>query len=126
MADPRIERLASTLVNYSARVQPGDVVAVYGVPDAAPLVRETYREVLRAGGHPYTFIELPGLQEIFFGEANPEQLTHVSRVEQMVRGEFDALISIRAQSNTRALTNVPPERQAERSRAIARCPMSVR
>jgi aminopeptidase len=118
MAEPRIERLATTLVNYSARVQPGDHVAIYSAPDAAALVRAVYREVLRAGGHPYTFIGLPGLSEIFFEEANADQLTHVSRVDQMVRGEFDALIGISAESNTRSLSNISPEKQAERSRAL--------
>jgi aminopeptidase len=35
----------------------------------------------------------------------------------MVRSEFDALIGIQSESNTRALTNVPPEKQAARARA---------
>lgn len=119
MADPRVERLAATLVNYSTRVQPGDHVAIYGAPVAAPLIRAVFHEVMRAGGHPYTFVSLPGLVEIYFEEANDDHLAHVSRVEQMVRSDFEALIAIRSESNTRALTNVPPEKQAARARANA-------
>ena len=119
MADPRVERLASVLVNYSTRIQPGDFVAIFGSPEADSLIREVYRAVMRAGGFPYSFVSLPGLSEIFFSEANQEQLTHVSRIQDMVRREFDALIGIQSDSNTRALSNVAAERQAENQKAYS-------
>jgi aminopeptidase len=117
MADPRVVKLARILVNYSTKIKPGDRVAIQGMPVAAPLLREVYREVLRAGGHPYLIAGVEGIQSIFFEEANDEQLQHVSRVEEMVRGEFEALIRIGSTTNTRELSNVDPARQSMRAKA---------
>jgi aminopeptidase len=100
-------------------VRAGDHVAISGSPAAAPLITATYREVLRAGGYPYSFVALPGLDTLLYAEASDDQLTHVSRVDAMVRNEFDGLIAIRSETNTRALSGVDPARQALRQRAYA-------
>jgi aminopeptidase len=118
MADPRVENLARTLVRYSTGVRPGECVAIYGRPAAAPLLRAVYREVLRAGGHPYAVVGLDGLDEILFREAGDEQLEHVSRIDRMVREEFEVLINIRSEGNTRSLSGVDPRRQQQRARAL--------
>jgi aminopeptidase len=117
MTDSRVENLAKILVQYSTDVQPGQRVAIYGSPLAAPLVREVYREVLRAGGYPYALIELDGLEEILFEVANDDQLNHVSCLEEMVCGEFEVLVSILGQANTRNLSSADPEKQRIRARA---------
>jgi len=117
MSDPRVANLARALVQYSANVQPKDHVAVSGSPLAAPLITEVYREILRAGAFPYVNVGLEGLAEIFFAEAGDDQLQHVSRVEQMFRGEFDATIGIASASNTRSLSAVDPAKQQLRAKA---------
>ncbi len=117
MADPRVVNLARTLVHYSASVEAKDRVAIFGKPVAEPLLVEVYRQILQAGGYPYLFVGLNGLDHVFFSEASDDQLQHVSRVEQMVRGEFEALISVRSQQNTRSLTNIDPRKQSLRAKA---------
>ena len=47
MADPRIEKWAKALTNYSVEVQPGQTVAITGHVAAAPLIRAVHREVDR-------------------------------------------------------------------------------
>ena len=37
MADPRVVNLARILVNYSTKIQRGDHVAIYGLPNAEPV-----------------------------------------------------------------------------------------
>ncbi len=119
MADPRILRLAQTLVRYCIDVQPKEHVALFGAHEAAPLLLEVFREILSAGGYPYPIVRLDELEPIFFAEANEDQLQHVSRIEQMVRGEFEAFIAIRASKNTRSLSNVNPAKQSLRAKAHA-------
>lgn len=125
MTDRRVVNLARILVEYSTRVGPGDRVAIIGSPLAAPLIREVFRQALRAGAHPYPFLGLElmrgldGLAEIFFQEANEDQLTHVLRTDDMIMRQFEVMISIRSQGNTRALSNVDPARQAVWKRARA-------
>lgn len=118
MPDERVVKLARVLVQYSCPVRPGDLVAIYGMPPGEPLLREVYREVLHAGGHPYLLVGLEGLDWIFYTEANSDQLNHVSRIARMVNNEFDALISVRSQSNTRGLSQVDPTRQSARAKAM--------
>ncbi len=125
MADPRLEQLARVLVNYSTAIKPRDHVAVIASPLATPLVREIVRQVLRAGGYPYplmgydTYLGYLGFDDVFLTEANDDQLQHVSRVEAMVRGEFEAMILLRSRENTRSLAGVDNARRVMRARAHA-------
>jgi aminopeptidase len=124
MRDPRDQRLAELLVQHSAEVAPGDRVALYGSSEAEPLLRALYREVLRAGGHPYPFLGFDvymsygGFDEIFFRHASDEQLKHVYETEKMVKSDFEAMILIRSKRNTRSLTGVEAARQRIRNQAF--------
>jgi aminopeptidase len=111
MSDSRVANLARVLVEYCIAVQPGHLVAIQGLPAAQPLLKETYREVLHAGGNPYLLASIDGLEELFLSEASDEQLKHVSKVSEMVASDFDALIAVRSSSNTRNLSGLDPERQ---------------
>ncbi|MFP3854113.1 MAG: aminopeptidase [Anaerolineales bacterium] len=125
MTDERVERLADILVSYSMEVQPGHYVALYGSHEADELLRALYRKVLQAGAYPYVFsgydvyFSYGGYDDIFFREASEEQLQHVFRTDRMVLEEFDAMLSIRSQSNTRTLSGVDPARISVRSRAYS-------
>jgi aminopeptidase len=126
MPDPRHSNLAKILVTYSTKVKPGDHVAIFSQPAAIPIVREVYREVLRAGGFPYYLlggmksrVELEDLAYLLFTEGNETQIQHVNRMEKMVREEFDVMINLYSQGNTRGLSNVDPARQRLRLRAYA-------
>jgi aminopeptidase len=123
--DPRVDRLAQILVEYSCEVGPGDHVAIYASHDAEPLVRALYRRILRAGGLPYPFqgygvyFSYGGYDDIFFSEASDEQLKHVFRTDNMVLREFQAMIVIRSQTNTRLLSGVDAKRQQLRNQAYS-------
>jgi aminopeptidase len=118
MADPCVVNLARILVYYSTKVQEKDLVAIIGQPPATPLIQEVYREVLRCGGYPYLLALsfkpfLPGfegLDQIFFSEANDRQLQHVNPFWKKVTEEFDVRIIISSSYNTRALSNIDPQR----------------
>lgn len=118
MADVRTLRLARLLVDYSVYVQPGDRVAVISQPAAAELVLPVYERILERGGHPDVALSLPGMEEAYFRTASEEQLAFVSPVERLFYEEYEALISIRAASNTRELNGVDPARQAVRRKAM--------
>jgi len=118
MSDPRVERLASVLVRYSTHIQPGDKVAISGMPEAEPLLLAVYEEVLRAGGHPLLTVNLTRAQEAFFRLASDEQLTFISPIQKLIIETFDATISIRSENNTRELNSVEPARQSLRSKAM--------
>lgn len=111
MIDPRISRLAHLLVNYSVAVTPGDKVLIRGNTSSLPLVTETYREVLHAGGHPTVFWEEEIFTEILLKEGNDDQLRFIGDPVKIAMESYDCLIGLRGSDNTRTLSHVPPERQ---------------
>ena len=117
MADPREEKLAKLLVNYSVSVQPGDNVLIMGYLKARPLLIEIYREVIRAGGHPFVSWQDSAMQEIFFKEGNEEQLTKIPAPFKLVVESYDCMISLWGSDNTRNLSNIDPAKLQLNSQA---------
>jgi aminopeptidase len=117
MRDPRIDRLAHVLVNYSARVEPRNVVRITGTPLAEPLIVAVFRETIRCGAYPIVRMGPEECYEIFYREANDEQLQYLSPLAMQEVETIDRSIGIWGDSNTRALSNIDPSRQALASKA---------
>jgi len=116
--DPRVTKLAHVLVHYSLETRPGQLVRISGPAIAEPLIVEAYREILRAGAHPILRITLEGIDEVFLKEATETQLRFVPELLRLETEQIDASLAIWANYNTRALTNVPPDRQRIRREAL--------
>jgi aminopeptidase len=114
MTDPRVAKLADLLVNYSLELKPGQLVRLDGGTVAAPFVRELYRSALRAGAHPRTRVEVEGTDVIAVGEASDEQLTFVSEIDRFEIDHVDAIVTIWADRNTRALSQADPQRVSKK------------
>lgn len=119
MADPRISNLARILVEYSLEVAHGERVGIMASTAAAPMVLEIQREVLKAGGHPQTRLSIPGSRYIYYTEASDEQLEYVSPTTRLYFEEFEGLIQIDSDTNTKELSNIDPKRQAREGDALA-------
>jgi aminopeptidase len=131
MTDPRLEKLARTLVTYSVAMQPGDTVALLGDVSGMPLVHETYKQVILAGGHCVTMLfdaktlaqAIVGadgiMADFFMRQATDEQIKWVSPLERWLTDEADVMIQIRSTSNTRRNTGVDPKRVSLRSASRA-------
>jgi aminopeptidase len=117
VADPRIEKLARLLVDYSVQLASGQYVVINSPAEAAPLVREVYRWAIRRGALVETAIGIDGLSEIFYAEASPHQLAWVSPTRKMRVARMDASIGIWAETNTRALTHADPARMSASAKA---------
>jgi len=123
MDDPRIQRLARTLVGYSVGVRPGDKVLLTcqgSIVAAVPMLTELFREVVRAGGHPHVILGQTGTEEwgcFFFAHATDKQLTYVDPIADLVARTFDCDITICSSQNTRSLAGVDGARQSARRRA---------
>jgi aminopeptidase len=89
-----------------------------------PLLVEVFREVLHAGGYPHFSLGHASIEEVayhFLTEANDKQLVHVDAFFDTVVHTFDCDIVILSPTNTRHLSNVGPQRQVARARALAEC-----
>lgn len=117
MIDPRLEKLAHVLVRYSVRAGPGDYMTISGSSAAEPLIKAVYREALRAGAMPTVLMTFPEAEEIYYAEAQEEQLDIVTPIRWTSVEKADCHVSILSEVNTRALTHVDPAKQARRRKA---------
>ena len=120
MRDQRAEALAKILVNYSTRVQKGDVCVIQGTTAAEPLVQPVYEEMLRAGGLPVMQMTTNGAQAAFFEHASDDQLDCVPPPSEWAAEQADMRIAIMSDVNTRALSRVDPKKQARAQKARQR------
>ena len=117
MRDPRVDNLARILVHYSTSVTEGDTCLIEGPSAGEPLIAAVYEEVLRAGGHPVVSVSTEGQAATFFKHASDAQLDWVSPLAEWAADASDCRIGIGAESNTRELSGVSPDRQSRRRKA---------
>lgn len=119
MSDPRVKKLASILVNHSISVKKGDVVMISSSTELAkPLVLEVYREVLKAGGHPFTSIGFEETSNIFYQNASKDQVLNFPRIKMFEAKNIDCIVNIRAAANKKSLSNIDPRVISQRSKVI--------
>lgn len=121
MADPRVEKFAKVLVNYSARIKPGDRVLIEATTAAEPLVRAVYLEVLKAGGHPVPLVQLPdmffpGHEDLLMMYGNDAQLDFVPPLQKLAYDQFESRIRIHSTTNTRSQTAMDTSRAQKRNK----------
>ncbi len=117
MRDDVITRWADLLVDYCLRVSPGESVLIGSELEARPLVEACYKAIVLRGGHPLVRLDFPALTTFYLNEATEEQLAFVSPVSLFEAETAAARIRIAAESDTRALCRVDPQRQAIVDRA---------
>ncbi|HSG18691.1 MAG TPA: aminopeptidase [Anaerolineae bacterium] len=117
MSDPRVVKLAKLLTNYCVAVQPGERVIINGSCAGYPLVKETYRQVIRAGGHPMIVLLEDDIDEILYKEGNDDQIQFIPDPMRLTLETYECRIAIRGARNTRSLNGVDPARQRLRQQA---------
>jgi aminopeptidase len=109
--DERLKKLARVLVDYSVEASESEQVLVAGGAAAEPLIKEVYARLLDVGAIPIPQVALPGLQELFFEHAKDIHYENTPPVVRSIYEGVDAVISVMAPHNTRALAGVDPGNQ---------------
>lgn len=104
----KLRKLASLMVNYSIAVKPGEKILLRGYGfESLPLIKELYRECLKAGALDCVVrFSNDEIGRIFFEEANDKQLKHLDELEKKVADSYDAMIQVVADENPYELTGV--------------------
>lgn len=111
MKNPIIEKWAKALVDYSVEVHPGQSVVITGHTAAEDLLVACANEVVARGAHPIVWPLVEGTAPYLLQHGNDEQLQWLSPFETYMRKEADVVINIRAETNTRRMSDVDPARQ---------------
>ena len=113
MPDPRIQKLAQVMVHYSLGIKPDQKVYLQTAPGAHEFNLAFYEEAIKAGAHVTFAIDgayYPGAQEIFLRHASQSQLDFVSPVRKLLIETYDARMVVEAETNTRELAGIDPQR----------------
>jgi aminopeptidase len=95
----------------------GETCVIEGPTAAEPLIAAVYEEVLGAGGHPIVAMAFEGQPAAYYRDATDAQLEWVSPLSEWAADEADCRIAIGADTNTRQLSQIDPERQTKRQAA---------
>ncbi len=114
MINPMYEKYAQLVVNYSLNIKKGERIIIDSSAVAEEFTRAIYVEVLKAGAHPYLDIGIEGLDELLYKYGSEEQLSYFDNVHTYIYKEFDCLILIKAEYNTRKLSLIDPKKIAKR------------
>jgi len=119
-----LEKLAGIVVDYSAKVRSGDRVVIHYEPLAESLAEAVRDKVLDAGGRPMYYTSPPGTEEAFLDRAADAELDRMDPLGAWLMENSDTRIVLRAPSNTRVLSAVPPGLITRRD--VANSPISQR
>lgn len=109
-----VDKLAVLAVDYCLGISKGKKVGIMGNTIAEPLIRQIYKRVLIKGGFPEVKCEISGLAEMLYVLGSERQLKRESPFTKFFLRENDGLIKISAETNTRKLSNVPPDKIRKR------------
>ena len=116
MADPRLERYASLLVERCVDVQPGWQVLVRSTPAGRPLVDEIVAAIARRGAYALPRLAFRRFSP-WIAEAPPELLGALPEIEAFELGHADTFIVVDAPENTRDGADIAAERIMRRRMA---------
>lgn len=109
--DPRIEKLAKTLVNYSCKVQPGEKVLIHYVGEATQLLaKQLIKEVYAAGGVPFVNYTDTRLQRELLLGATQEQHELMTSWDALQMKQMNCYIGVRGADNVSELSDIPSDK----------------
>lgn len=109
--DPRLKKLASTLVNYSCKVKKDENVMVECFGNSPhELLKEIIREIYKAGGIPYVSIRDNSILREILKECSIKQLKFMAKIDLLQMKSIDAYIGIRAHENVSELCDITGEK----------------
>lgn len=107
-----LEKYADLLVNYCVSLKKGERVLIKAPIVAAPLVKEVYREALKAGGIPVTDFDFHGQHRILLEHGEQQQLEYVSPLFAEAMNEYEAYIYIRGTENHSEMSSAKKEKNS--------------
>ncbi len=113
MRDPRIEKLADLLVNYSIKVQPKQRVLIHGELGAEPLLSAVFGKCLQAGAYPFAVPYISDWIESTLRFANPDQYEAVYEPFKRMFEAYDARVRILGEMNTKELSQFDPAKVSD-------------
>ena len=111
MTDPRIDTLASVLVNYSCAVKPGEKILVEAIDVPHAFTKAMVRAASAAGARPLVLLKSNEINRALMMAGSREQWETTSAVERMQMESVQCYVGARGNFNVSELADVPADKQ---------------
>ncbi len=118
MIDPRTEKLADVLVQYSCAVQPGENVLIEAIDVPHEFTKALVRRVAAAGGRPLAMLKSNEIQRALMMGGSREGWDLIAEVEALQMKMAQCYIGIRGNANVAELSDVPAEKQKDYEQTV--------
>lgn len=125
MSDPRVAKMAKTIVQYALKLKKGDAFLIRGSEAVIPLIKELYREALLVGALPEVKIDIEELREILLKNGTDEQLQYASPITKEAISKYDAYIRVEGSVHKNPLQSIPSEKIRMNNRALSELVKSI-
>lgn len=110
MRDPRLTKLADSLVNYSCRVQKGEKVLIEMFDCEDILAEELIDAVYRAGGVPFVDVVRSKVDRAWIKGLTKEAVEMQTKWDKARMSEMDAYIAFRGNDNSFEKSDIPADK----------------
>lgn len=115
MIDPRMQKLAKMLINYSVDLKKGEKVSIEVEGECNMLVRLLIQETYRIGATPFVHLDDDRIRRALLMNIDEEAIKLRYQNDAQLLEQVDATIYVRASDNSSELSDVPTEKmQLER------------
>lgn len=116
MMDPRIQRLADTLIDFSTGLKKGEHILIEAFDLPQDMVLATIKAVRRVGGHPHVALRDNRVMRALNHEAQDDQLTTWADYDRHRMTKMDAYLGIRGSANVSEFAGIPDEQMKKVAR----------
>ena len=111
MTDPRIEKLAGVLVNYSCAVKPGEAILIEAIDVPHAFTKALVRTAVAAGARPLVMLKSNEVQRELMIAGSVEGWDAITEVEKLQMEKMQCYIGARGNPNISELSDVPADKQ---------------
>ncbi len=109
MLDPRMTKLAETLIGYSTAMKPGEKVLIEAIDIPVEMTCELVRVARKAGADPLVLLKSNRVDRTLRIHGSDSQMDLIAEVEALQMSNVDAYLGLRGNWNIAELSDVPPE-----------------
>ena len=107
MLDPRVEKLAHNLVNYSLKVKKGEKVLIEAFETDSAITTQLMKKVFEVGGQPFVVIRDAKVQRAAVALGDDEYFKNLCKYDIYRMQDMDCYIGVRGSLNSYESSDVP-------------------
>ena len=111
MTDPRIDKLADVLINYSCAIKPGEAILIEAIDVPHAFTKALVRTAAAAGGRPMAMLKSNEINRALMMAGSKEQWDLITDVERAQMERVQCYIGARGNPNISELSDVPADKQ---------------